>query len=47
MNEEERKRRIRNGSFWNAPIVRKQGDPNIKHQRWNPYENEEDELDFD
>ena len=47
MSEEQKKRRIRNGVFWNAPIIRKQCDPNIKHPRWNPYEDEEIELDFD
>jgi len=46
MNEEEQKRRIRNGSFWNAPMVMKKCDPNIKHEKWNPYENDEGELDF-
>ena len=47
MNEEEQKRRVRNGIFWNAPSVRTQGDPNIKHPNWNPHENKEIELEFD
>ena len=45
MNEEQ-KRRIRSEVFWDAPRVRKQGDPNIKHPNWNPHQNEENELEF-
>jgi len=45
MNEELNKR-ARQGILWNTPIVRKQGDPNIKHPNWNPHENEENELEF-
>jgi len=47
MNEEEKRRRSRGESFWNAPIVRKECNPNIKYPRWNPYEDEDFELDFD
>ena len=46
MNEEENRKRIRPGSFWNSPKVRVRGVPNIRHPNWNPHENKEVELDF-
>jgi len=46
MNEESKKK-LRYQGFWNTPVVRIQGDPNIKHNKWNPHENKEIELEYD
>jgi len=45
--EKDEKKKLRHQSFWNAPNTRLQGDPNIQHNKWNPYENKEIELDYD
>lgn len=47
MRSKERKKILRHGSFWKVPLVRKECDPNIRHSKWNPYENEVEELDFE
>ena len=46
MNEEQKKR-LRNKGFWNTPNTKLKGDPNVQHDKWNPYENKEIELDYE
>lgn len=46
MNEE-KKKKVRHQDFWNAPKTRLECDPNIPHNKWNPYEGEEFDLEYD
>ena len=45
MNEKNEKR-IRHQGFWETPKTRLTGDPNIKHNKWNPYEGGREEIDY-
>lgn len=46
MNDE-KKKKLRHQGFWNTPQVRIPGDPNIHHNKWNPYEGGKEEIEYD